>query len=117
MKTVIHVHHFFYKVKSLLTLPPEANTPISTVHIRELPRCQYILLSIDLLVLSKKTKVLMVSLLTMVSWYVTRVPADTPLYDVLNEFRKGKSHMAAVVNRNAGKNHWKVKYSLSRSIG
>ena len=45
----------------------------------------------------------MVSLLTVVSWYVTRVPADTPLYDVLNEFQKGKSHMAAVVNRNAGK--------------
>lgn len=26
-----------------------------------------------------------------------RVPADLPLYDILNEFQKGSSHMAAVV--------------------
>lgn len=26
-----------------------------------------------------------------------RVPADMPLYDILNEFQKGSSHMAAVV--------------------
>ena len=35
-----------------------------------------------------------------------RVPADMPLYDILNEFQKGSSHMAAVVkpkgrNKNA----------------
>lgn len=28
---------------------------------------------------------------------VLRVPADMPLYDILNEFQKGSSHMAAVV--------------------
>ncbi|XP_017253978.1 DUF21 domain-containing protein At4g14240 isoform X2 [Daucus carota subsp. sativus] len=28
---------------------------------------------------------------------VPRVPADMPLYDILNEFQKGSSHMAAVV--------------------
>lgn len=27
----------------------------------------------------------------------SRVPADMPLYDILNEFQKGSSHMAAVV--------------------
>ncbi|MCD7462589.1 hypothetical protein HAX54_048850 [Datura stramonium] len=32
-----------------------------------------------------------------------RVPADMPLYDILNEFQKGSSHMAAVV-RLKGKN-------------
>ncbi|KAL7105135.1 hypothetical protein ACP275_07G025700 [Erythranthe tilingii] len=29
---------------------------------------------------------------------IPRVPADMPLYDILNEFQKGSSHMAAVVN-------------------
>lgn len=29
--------------------------------------------------------------------HVFRVPADMPLYDILNEFQKGSSHMAAVV--------------------
>ncbi|CAJ2633162.1 putative DUF21 domain-containing protein At1g03270 [Trifolium pratense] len=28
---------------------------------------------------------------------IPRVPADMPLYDILNEFKKGNSHMAAVV--------------------
>ena len=28
---------------------------------------------------------------------ILRVPADMPLYDILNEFQKGSSHMAAVV--------------------
>ncbi|KAJ9700217.1 hypothetical protein PVL29_005845 [Vitis rotundifolia] len=37
---------------------------------------------------------------------IPRVPADMPLYDILNEFQKGSSHMAAVVkpkgrNKNA----------------
>ena len=30
-----------------------------------------------------------------------RVPADMPLYDILNEFQKGSSHMAAVVKARA----------------
>lgn len=28
---------------------------------------------------------------------LSRVPSDMPLYDILNEFQKGSSHMAAVV--------------------
>ncbi|GJN14293.1 hypothetical protein PR202_gb01097 [Eleusine coracana subsp. coracana] len=31
---------------------------------------------------------------------IPRVPSDMPLYDILNEFQKGSSHMAAVVNGN-----------------
>ncbi|XP_018484309.1 putative DUF21 domain-containing protein At1g03270 [Raphanus sativus] len=50
-------------VKSLLTVRAEAETPISSVSIRKIPR----------------------------------VPSDMPLYDILNEFQKGSSHMAAVV--------------------
>ncbi|KAF7813762.1 DUF21 domain-containing protein [Senna tora] len=50
-------------VKSLLTVRPETETPLSAVSIRRVPR----------------------------------VPADMPLYDILNEFQKGSSHMAAVV--------------------
>ncbi|GAB4851150.1 hypothetical protein Ancab_030444 [Ancistrocladus abbreviatus] len=30
-------------------------------------------------------------------WGVPRVPADMPLYDILNEFQKGSSHMVAVL--------------------
>lgn len=50
-------------VKTLLTVHPETETPVSAVSIRKIPR----------------------------------VPADMPLYDILNEFQKGHSHMAAVV--------------------
>ncbi|CAH8338599.1 unnamed protein product [Eruca vesicaria subsp. sativa] len=32
--------------------------------------------------------------------HIPRVPADMPLYDILNEFQKGSSHMAAVVKVN-----------------
>ncbi|KAK6122648.1 hypothetical protein DH2020_043610 [Rehmannia glutinosa] len=53
-------------VKSLLTVRPETETPVSAVSIRRIPR----------------------------------VPADMPLYDILNEFQKGSSHMAAVVKPN-----------------
>ncbi|XWS35045.1 hypothetical protein CRYUN_Cryun21dG0092600 [Craigia yunnanensis] len=56
-------------VKSLLTVRPETETPVSAVSIRRMPR----------------------------------VPADMPLYDILNEFQKGSSHMAAVVKAK-GKN-------------
>ncbi|KAA3480733.1 DUF21 domain-containing protein [Gossypium australe] len=56
-------------VKSLLTVRPETETPVSAVSIRRIPR----------------------------------VPADMPLYDILNEFQKGSSHMAAVVKAK-GKN-------------
>ncbi|XP_022758189.1 DUF21 domain-containing protein At4g14240-like isoform X2 [Durio zibethinus] len=50
-------------VKSLLTIRAEAETPVSAVSIRRIPR----------------------------------VPAHMPLYDILNEFQKGSSHMAAVM--------------------
>ncbi|KAG6396286.1 hypothetical protein SASPL_142434 [Salvia splendens] len=33
---------------------------------------------------------------------IPRVPADMPLYDILNEFQKGSSHMAAVVKPKGG---------------
>lgn len=32
-----------------------------------------------------------------------RVPSDMPLYDILNEFQKGSSHMAAVVKSKSNK--------------
>ncbi|CAN6452838.1 unnamed protein product [Victoria cruziana] len=54
-------------VKSLLTVRAEAETPVSAVSIRRIPR----------------------------------VPADMPLYDILNEFQKGSSHMAAVIKAKA----------------
>lgn len=31
--------------------------------------------------------------------YMDRVPESMPLYDILNEFQKGHSHMAVVVRR------------------
>lgn len=31
--------------------------------------------------------------------YIDRVPESMPLYDILNEFQKGHSHMAVVVRR------------------
>ncbi|CAJ1962379.1 unnamed protein product [Sphenostylis stenocarpa] len=61
-------------VKSLLTVRPETETPIGAVSIRRIPRN-----------------------LSNVLYYIYRVPADMPLYDILNEFQKGSSHMAAVV--------------------
>lgn len=62
-------------VKSLLTVRPETETPVSAVSIRRIPR----------------------------------VPADMPLYDILNEFQKGSSHMAAVVKvKSKSKNHPQV---------
>ncbi|KAF2314896.1 hypothetical protein GH714_037102 [Hevea brasiliensis] len=43
---------------------------------------------------------------------IPRVPSDMPLYDILNEFQKGSSHMAAVV-----KVHAKSKNSQPTSDG
>ncbi|XP_065863437.1 DUF21 domain-containing protein At4g14240-like [Euphorbia lathyris] len=63
-------------VKSLLTVRPETETPVSAVSIRRIPR----------------------------------VPSDMPLYDILNEFQKGSSHMAAVVKS-------KAKTKLSMTMG
>ncbi|XP_028762205.1 DUF21 domain-containing protein At4g14240-like [Neltuma alba] len=36
---------------------------------------------------------------------IPRVPSDMPLYDILNEFQKGSSHMAAVVKVNKERNN------------
>ncbi|KAL3505855.1 hypothetical protein ACH5RR_031237 [Cinchona calisaya] len=58
-------------VKSLLTVRPETETPVSAVSIRRIPR----------------------------------VPSDMPLYDILNEFQKGSSHMAAVVKAKEKSRH------------
>ncbi|KAI7751557.1 hypothetical protein M8C21_021441 [Ambrosia artemisiifolia] len=58
-------------VKSLLTVRAETDTPVSDVSIRRIPR--------------------------QVCIYTLVVPANMPLYDILNEFQKGGSHMAAVV--------------------
>ncbi|CDO98988.1 unnamed protein product [Coffea canephora] len=58
-------------VKSLLTVRPETETPVSAVSIRRIPR----------------------------------VPSDMPLYDILNEFQKGSSHMAAVVKAKGKSRH------------
>ncbi|KAF9604684.1 hypothetical protein IFM89_009120 [Coptis chinensis] len=41
---------------------------------------------------------------------IPRVPADMPLYDILNEFQKGSSHMAAVVKA-------KGKYKIAPHSG
>ncbi|CAO2838741.1 unnamed protein product [Amaranthus hypochondriacus] len=54
-------------VKTLLTIRPETETPVSAVAIRKIPRVQ----------------------------------ANMPLYDILNEFQKGHSHIAAVVKAKA----------------
>ncbi|XP_019188578.1 PREDICTED: DUF21 domain-containing protein At4g14240-like isoform X2 [Ipomoea nil] len=50
---------------------------------------------------------------------IPRVPADMPLYDILNEFQKGSSHMAAVVkvrrkNKNPPILHEKEKIRESK---
>jgi hypothetical protein len=37
------------------------------------------------------------------SWNLFRVPESAPLYDILNEFQKGHSHMAVVVKYNKEK--------------
>lgn len=84
-------------VKSLLTVRPETETPVSAVSIRRIPRLSHLLFTKLFLILfysgehSYSSKVLLL-----------RVPADMPLYDILNEFQKGSSHMAAVV-RGKGK--------------
>ncbi|KAL9233098.1 hypothetical protein vseg_008136 [Gypsophila vaccaria] len=46
---------------------------------------------------------------------IPRVPADMPLYDILNEFQKGSSHMAAVV-RTRPKNNNHVEKSIDNKL-
>ncbi|KEH26160.1 DUF21 domain plant protein [Medicago truncatula] len=53
---------------------------------------------------------------------IPRVPSDMPLYDILNEFQKGSSHMAAVVKtRGKGKETPQLideeKFDAKKSVG
>ncbi|CAI8610498.1 unnamed protein product [Vicia faba] len=52
---------------------------------------------------------------------IPRVPSDMPLYDILNEFQKGSSHMAAVVKaKGKGKETPQVieeKFDAKKSVG
>ncbi|CAL0309060.1 unnamed protein product [Lupinus luteus] len=53
---------------------------------------------------------------------IPRVPADMPLYDILNEFQKGSSHMAAVAkSRGTGKSTPQIndgqKYEENKRVG
>ncbi|CAN1818218.1 DUF21 domain-containing protein At2g14520 [Linum perenne] len=64
-------------VKNLLTIHPEDATPVKNVTIRRIPRF------------------MIMNLIC----YVLRVQEHLPLYDILNEFQKGHSHMAVVVRK------------------
>ncbi|KAG8485556.1 hypothetical protein CXB51_018915 [Gossypium anomalum] len=68
-------------VKSLLTVRPETETPVSAVSIRRMPRSRLVL---PFLIMNSRSR-------------ISQGPAHMPLYDILNEFQKGSSHMAAVV--------------------
>ncbi|CAA2935119.1 DUF21 domain-containing At4g14240-like [Olea europaea subsp. europaea] len=87
-------------VKSLLTVRAETETPVSAVSIRKIPRlvCQF-----------KNVLFLFLSFFfypIIFLFFLFRVPANMPLYDILNEFQKGSSHMAAVVKvREKEKSH------------
>ncbi|XP_004508366.1 DUF21 domain-containing protein At4g14240-like [Cicer arietinum] len=53
---------------------------------------------------------------------IPRVPSDMPLYDILNEFQKGSSHMAAVVKaKGKGKETPQIideeKFEAKKSVG
>ena len=79
-------------MKSLLTVRAETETPVSAVSIRKIPRYAILsfiyFLALNFIFLLESTKFYV---------WISRVPADMPLYDILNEFQKGSSHMAAVV--------------------
>lgn len=134
------------QVKTLLTVRPEAETPVSAVFVRKIPRyrtldvllatflkviaeiniglcdcclCSRFLCSckmiprLDLAAVRslsncyyrKLCKVLL-EVVIQISLKVlyARVPSDMPLYDILNEFQKGGSHMAAVTKVKSKKN-------------
>ncbi|XP_054785431.1 DUF21 domain-containing protein At4g14240-like isoform X2 [Prosopis cineraria] len=80
-------------VKSLLTVRPETDTPVSAVSIRRVPRCAF---QHKFLVIPFSRKII-VKYHEFVCKCIYRVPSDMPLYDILNEFQKGSSHMAAVI--------------------
>lgn len=84
-------------MKSLLTVRPETETPVSAVSIRRIPRCAHFYLHISLYFFSFNFSPDKVQDRTSCVKCFSRVPSDMPLYDILNEFQKGSSHMAAVV--------------------
>lgn len=49
-------------------------------------------------------------------WNLFRVPETAPLYDILNEFQKGHSHMAVVVKYNKEKTESLLQQSRSRQL-
>ncbi|KAJ9543071.1 hypothetical protein OSB04_022778 [Centaurea solstitialis] len=94
-------------VKSLLTVRAETETPVSAVSIRKIPRqvriwvrlCTNSLFLLDDVIGWSlwKTGHLSSNKIRSLQTGKPKVPADLPLYDILNEFQKGSSHMAAVV--------------------
>lgn len=46
---------------------------------------------------------------------IPRVPADMPLYDILNEFQKGSSHMAAVIKVTRERNKPQIPGDIEQS--
>lgn len=79
----------YFQVKNLLRIDPEEGLSVKSVTIRRIPR--YSLYALQVL---RKTHY-------NYHWnYITynnRVPETMPLYDILNEFQKGHSHMAVVI--------------------
>lgn len=71
----------------------ETETPVSAVSIRRIPRqvanIFHLLINCIFQPLNR--------LKNAFALLLPSVPADMPLYDILNEFQKGSSHMAAVV--------------------
>ncbi|KAD4584491.1 hypothetical protein E3N88_22092 [Mikania micrantha] len=60
--------------------------------------------------------ILILQMQLILSFYFFRVPANMPLYDILNEFQKGGSHMAAVIKVKS-KNHLPADVCDRKSVG
>jgi len=97
-----------FQVKNLLRIDPEEGIPVKSVTIRRIPRYSFCLCFASF----KKDYYNHWNYIT----YNYRVPETMPLYDILNEFQKGHSHMAVVIrntdktgqdssNNNANGNH------------
>lgn len=85
------------QVKNLLTVHPEDEMPVKNVTIRRIPR------SIFIAEIACLLKLITIEELPFHPFwwflYGHRVPETMPLYDILNEFQKGHSHMAVVVRQ------------------
>ncbi|KAK8555374.1 hypothetical protein V6N13_045907 [Hibiscus sabdariffa] len=71
-------------VKSLLTVRPETETPVSSVSIRRIPRCIHVIPLFFCFSICEESM-------------TSHAVISQGLYDILNEFQKGSSHLAAVV--------------------